>query len=362
MATIYDVAREAGVSPKTVSRVLNDDAPVHPKTRARVEAAIAKLDFVRSHAARTMRSQRSGLIGIITGAISASPSAGEPAGLPDIQIVQGAQRIFAEESLTTLISDTGGRLDRVPELVQTLLEHRVEGLLYVADHHQKVAFPLSSGLNRLVLVNCFDESGTPAIVPDDESGQHALITGLIARGHTRIGFLTLPERQCAQPLRLAGHKRALAEAGLPFDPALVIPAALIDPFHEYDLLWDALDRLLTLEEPPTVICCGNDKMAMRVYGLLRDRGLRVPDQMSVAGYDDYRIISEFLHPGLSTVVLPYETMGARAAQRLLRIIRGQTEPSAASPELVSGPPVWRDSVLSRTATIVEFQSNGRKTT
>ncbi len=362
MSTIYDVAREAGVSPKTVSRVLNGDAPVRQSTRDRVEAAISKLDFVRSHAARTMRSQRSGLIGIITGAISTSPGPGEPAGLPDIHIVQGAQRIFAQEGMTTLISDTGGRLDRVPELVQTLLEHRVEGLVYVAEFHQKVTFPRRGAADRLVLVNCYDDAGTPAVLPDDKSGQHALTAGLIARGHVRIGFLTLPERQAAQPLRLAGHKAALAEAGIAFDPALVIPAALLDPLHEYDLLWDALDRLLTLDEPPTVICCANDKMAMRVYGLLRDRGLRVPDQISVTGYDDYRIISNFLHPGLSTVVLPYEAMGARAAQKLLRIIRGEPDSSTAGIELVAGPPVWRESVLSQTSKIVEFQSNGRKTT
>ena len=141
--------------------------------------------------------------------------------------------------------------------------------------------------------------------------------GLIARGHRRIGYLTLPEQQSAQPLRLMGHKRALDEAGIGYDPALVIPAALMDPFHEYDLLWDALDRLLTLTDPPSVICCANDKMAMRVYGLLRERGLRVPEDISVAGYDDYSVIANYLHPGLSTVVLPYEAMGARAAQRLL---------------------------------------------
>ena len=273
-----------------------------------------------------MRSQRSGLIGIITGAISTSPSFGEPAGLPDIQIVQGAQRIFAQEGLTTLISDTGGRLDRVPDLVQTLLEHRVEGCSMSPSIIRRSPFRRAPA-NRLVLVNCYDDAGTPAVVPDDESGQYNLIKGLIERGHTRIGYLTLPEA-ADRPAPAARRPQARpAEAGIAFDPALVIPAALIDPFHEFDLLWDALDRLLSAPNPPTVICCGNDKMAMRVYGLLRDRGLRVPDQMSVAGYDDYRIISNFLHPGLSTVVLPYETMGARAAQRLLRIIRGQTEPA-----------------------------------
>ena len=347
MATIYDVAREAGVSPKTVSRVLNGDAPVNQVTRARVEAAISKLDYVRSHAARTMRSQRSGLIGIITGAITSSPDLNEPAGLPDIQIVQGAQQHFTEENLTTLILDTGGRQDRVHDLVQTLLEHRVEGLLYIAECHTKVAFPIKADRSRLVLVNCYDEEGTPCVLPDDEDGQRQLVSGLIARGHTRIGFLTLPEQQIAQPLRLAGYKRALADAGIAFDPTIVTPGANIDPSQEYDLLGDALDRLLSLDEPPTVICCGNDKMAMRVYGLLRDRGHRIPEDMSVAGYDDYLIIANNLYPKLSTVVLAYQDMGARAAQRLLRIIRGQAKPSEASQELVAGPPVWRDSVLAR---------------
>lgn len=361
MATIYDVAREAGVSPKTVSRVLNGDAPVNAATRDKVEAAIANLNFVPSNAARTMRSQRSGLIGIITGAISSSPGAGEPAGLPDIHIVQGAQRIFAEENLTTLISDTSGRLERVPHLMQTLLEHRVEGLLYIAEYHQEVTFPRMWAQSKLVLVNCYDSDGTPAILPDDENGQYQLVKGLLARGHTRIGFLTLPERQAAQPLRLQGYKRALSENAISYDPALVTPGGLSDPFHEFDLLWDALDRLLTLKDRPTVICCSNDKMAMRVYGVLRDRGLRIPEDMSVAGYDDYRTISDHLHPGLSTVDLPYEAMGARAAMRLLKMIRGQTVPEETSVDLVSGPVVWRDSVLTRGAPILKFESTGRNT-
>lgn len=360
MSTIYDVAREAGVSPKTVSRVLNGDAPVNVKTRAKVEAAIAELDFVPSHAARTMRSQRSGLIGIITGAISGSPGSGEPAGLPDIHIVQGAQRVFAEQGLTTLIADTGGSQARVPELLQTLSEHRVEGLLYVASYHQRVSFP-DVETSKIVLVNCFDELGTPAVVPDDEGGEYGLVKGLIERGHSRIGYLTLPDVLIARDLRAAGYRRALKEAGIAYDHNLVITAALQDERHELDLLWDALDRLLSLKEPPTVICCANDKMAMRVYGLLRDRGVRIPDQMSVAGYDDYKTISDHLHPGLSTVVLPYETMGTRAAQRLLRIIKGQTAPDEPVIELVSSPPVWRGSVLSRTSSIVDFKTKGRNT-
>jgi len=355
LATIYDVARRAGVSPKTVSRVLNGDAPVNATTRATVEAAIAELSYVPSNAARSMRSQRSGLIGIITGAISTS-SANEPSGLPDLQIVQGAQRVLSDNGLTVLISDTGGNVERVPELVQTLLEHRVEGLIYVAEYHQRVSFPQANAADKLVLVNCYDEEGTTAILPDDEGGQFSLVKGLIERGHRRIGFLTLPEQHVARGLRLEGYERALIENGIAYDPALVLTGALSNPAHEFDLLWDAVDRLLADPNPPTVICCGNDKMAMRLYGLLRDRGVRIPEDMSVVGYDDYRIISEHLHPRLTTVELPYAAMGARAAGRLIRSIRGEEAQAESSVERVSGPVSWRQSVTTRDRTVIDFNA------
>jgi LacI family transcriptional regulator len=353
MATIYDVAKVAGVSPKTVSRVLNGDAYVNAKTREAVHAAMAELNYVPSSAARTMRSQRSGLVGMITGAISTSPHF-EAAGLPEIYLVQGAQRVFAEHNLTLLIADTGGRAERVPELLVTFREHRVEGILYVAEYHQEVHLPATLGDAKMVLVNCFDRHGTPCVLPDDEGGQFALVDGLIRRGHRRIGFLTLPEPQAARPLRSAGYRRAHEAHGLPFDERLVIVGALSDPAHEYDLLWDALDRMLKIDSPPSVICCANDKMAMRVYGLLRERGLNIPGDICVAGYDDYRMIAEHLHPGLTSAELPYGAMGARGAEKLMRLISGATKPDEPSQELVSGPVAWRDSVEARDANVTQI--------
>ena len=138
MTTIYDVARAAGVSPKTVSRVMNGDAPVNVRTKEAVEAAIGQLGYVPSNAARAMRSQRTGLVGLVTGAISGPQAAGGATGLPDLQIVQGIQRMLGEAGLTLLISDTGGDAERIPQLVRTLREHRVEGLFYVADYHQRI--------------------------------------------------------------------------------------------------------------------------------------------------------------------------------------------------------------------------------
>jgi len=348
LATIYDVAKAAQVSPKTVSRVLNADAPVSKETRTAVEAAIDRLGYVPSTAARTMRSNRSGLIGLITGAISAAPYATEMRGLPDLYIVQGIQRVIAKANRTLLISDTGGDVARAPHLVRTFMEHRVEGLIYVAEHHLVVELPKLPDTVSVVLANCFDERGATAIVPDDAEGQRALVREIAARGHTRIAYLTLPPDYVATKLRLDGYRRALDQAGLPFDPELVGCGEPVADVTSAETMWTEVARFLALAEPPTVICCGNDRMAMRLYGLLRAHGLRVPEDISVAGYDDYRMIAETLYPPLTSVELAYHRIGERAAARLLEMLDDKHIP-AAEPERVAGPVVWRDSVTSRNA-------------
>lgn len=349
MATIYDVAKAANVSPKTVSRVLNGDAPVGVKTRDAVNSAIAALGYVPSNAARMMRSNKSGLIGLITGAISDLAEPAQPAGLPELLLVRGIQQTIGLTGMTLMIADSGGRSDRVPDLIKTFIEHRVEGIVYVAGHHQRVQLPPMPVDTPIVLTNCFDDAGTPAVLPDDRRGQHDLVTRLIAAGHSRIAYLTLREDIVATGLRKSGYRDALKEAGLPYDPALVQCAELGGPGGETQVLWDAIDRMMHLPQPPTVFCCGNDLMALKVYGILRSRGLRIPEDISVAGYDNYRVIAETLYPPLTTVELAYTAMGVRAAQRLLGLISGES-PDNAAPSIVAGPVYWRKSVTERNAT------------
>ena len=344
MVTIYDVARVAGVSPKTVSRVMNGDGPVNAKTREIVSSAMGQLGYVPSSAARTMRSHRTGLVGLVTGAISGPNAAGEASGLPDLQIVQGIQRVLADNGLALLISDTCGEPARIPLLVRTLREHRVEGLFYVAGHHQQIELPEPSRAERLVLVNAFDDTGTPCVLPDDTDGQHALTAALIAQGHRRVGFLTLPEALVAHGLRLNGYRRALAEAGIVYDPALVAVVDREDAPELRAALQSAIDGLLALEAPPTVLCCGNDQLAVTVYGILRARGVAVPEQMSVAGYDDYRVISETLFPALTTMELPYGRKGETAARLMLGDLRGKEPLVSGVRIVVRGDLRWRASV------------------
>lgn len=362
MSTIYDVAKAAGVSPKTVSRVLNGDAPVKAETAMIVRQVIKELGYAPSSAARAMRSNKSGLIGLITGAISLDTSLPDNSGLPDLFIVQGVQKAMEATGKTVLIADSGGRQDRVAALMQTFEQHRVEGIIYVADHHRRVALPPVSAQTRLVLANCYDKIGTPCVLPHDRKGQQMLVADLIARGHRRIAYLTLNAEMDATRLRTQGYREALAAADINYDPALVIVGGIGTADHdaEVQVLWDAIDRVLSLEEPPTVICFGNDQMAMRAYGILRSRGVSLPQDISVAGYDNHRMITQTLYPTLTSAELPYHAMGVRATQLLLRLIDDAADVPEA-PVLVSGPVHVGQSVMTLPTPITKLTSIGRMT-
>jgi LacI family transcriptional regulator len=355
MATIYDVADRAGVSPKTVSRVLNGDGPVGEKTKVAVEAAMRELGYVRSNAARMMRAQKSGIVGLITGAISTRNQPTHQQGLPDLFIVQGIQRALEASGMTLMIADTAGRQDRVPHLIDTFLSHRVEGLIYVAEYHQEVRLPVPAD-TPLVLANCFDDRATPCVLPDDRRLQEDLVRRLIQAGHRRIGFLALRPDMVAGQLRPQGYRDALHEAGIAYDPSLLAHVDFDLPEAGPQLLWDTIDRMLRAPNPPSVLCCGNDQMALMVYGILRSMGRKVPDEIGIAGFDNYRVIAETLYPPLTTVDLPYTALGVRAGERLLSLISGEI-PQTESPVFVTGPVYWRASVTERPVSLVRLQTH-----
>ena len=347
MATIYDVAAYAGVSSKTVSRVINGDAPVSDKTRSKVETAIAALGYIPSSAARIMRSHRSGLVGLITGAISRTGESTGGHGMPDMFLIKGIQQQIRAQGKILMIADIDnkpGQPGQMEPLIRTFMEHRAEGILYVAGFHQEVFLPEVPNRCPMVLVNCFDSAGTPAVLPDDEAGQYGLVRRIIQSGHKRIAYVTLQPGVEATRLRSAGYRRALADADIVFDPDLV-QTGYPDFSNDSGSLISAILKLLSLPLPPTVICCGNDEMAVRVYGILRTRGVRVPEQASVAGYDNHSAIAETLFPPLTSTELPYLRMGAMAADLLFQHIKHPT--GAVQPVKVVGETIWRQSVINK---------------
>lgn len=332
MTTIRTVAARAGVSIKTVSRVFNDPDSVAESTRARVEAVTEELNFVPDLRARAMRSGRSGVVGFLTDVIATTPYS--------VDIVRGVEDALAERGISLLIGNTSNRPGGLPTILRTFRGSRVEGIVFASMYHREADDFGAAHSGPSVLVNCFTTLGeVPTVLPDDEEGGHLVGRHLLELGHRRIGSLTLWPEIAAVPLRQAGLMRACREAGVPFPEDLVAAGQLgTAPFNQ-SVAYAAAIRLLERENRPTAVFCGNDEMALQVYNAAAALGLRIPGDLSVVGFDDYRLFSEGLRPTLTTVALPYQRMGRIAADLLLEHIAGGPPPGEVI--RVQGPLVHR---------------------
>nr|WP_254504038.1 LacI family DNA-binding transcriptional regulator [Duganella vulcania] len=302
VATIHDVAEKAGVSIKTVSRVLNGGTEVSEKTRNRIEQAMRTLEFTPSAAARMLRGRPTGLVAVIAEQLTTTPDSTE--------IIKGIQQVCEQLGKVLLIGETGGHADVAERLVADMRERRVEGILFATPFHRRVELAVSLGGTPTALANCFETAGRyMQVVPDDESGGYAAAQIVLQAGHRKIAFLQLIPGMVATELRARGFHKAMHEHGVASRPEWLIHGAEADDANEFAHLSGAVDRLFAGADQPTAILCGNDKMAMRVIFILQRRGLRVPADVSIVGFDDFRLISEALDPGLTTVALPYREIG-----------------------------------------------------
>jgi LacI family transcriptional regulator len=341
MANIFDVAQLAGVSIKTVSRVVNREGPIRPETMEKVRRAIELLGYEPHHGARLMRSAKSGLIGFITGLFSDAEVATPRGGLSDLHILRGAQLASRAAGKTLLAADMGGGPHTVDALLRTFAAHRVEGVIYTAPYHQQVLLPQPKN-TPLVLVNCFDLAHTPAVVPDDALGQSRVVDHLVAQGHRRIGYVGIDENMVAGRLRKAAFLASCARHGLAAKHCPVRIGSTLQPHDPFVPLSAALEDIVRLAGRPTALCVGNDVMALHTIRLLEALGLRVPQDIALMGFDNDELICEAVRPRLSTVVLPYFEMGRIGVERLLELVAGQPAPADAW-QRVAGDVVIRDS-------------------
>ena len=286
---LKDVAARAGVSIKTVSNVVNGYVHVSVRTRARVQEAIDALGYVPNVAARQLRSKRSGVIALAVPELQ-SPYFAEMAGL----IVQAAER----RSWTVLIDQTDGHAERERNLVAGLRRHAIDGLIFspLALAGEDLAH---GGDTPMVLLGERVWHGPADHVAIDNTAAAAEATrhlhGLGRRGVAAIGAQDQPSAVTAHQ-RLAGYRSALDEAGLPFDPRLV---ARVDRFHRADGA-AAMAALLDRPRRPDAVFCFNDLLALGAIRTLLARGVRVPQEVAVVGFDDIED-GRFSTPTLTTV-------------------------------------------------------------
>ncbi len=332
-----DVARAAGVSRTTVSFVLNNAEHadnVSEATKERVRRAANELGYRPDARARALAAQSTDWYGLLTDIVTTPFAA---------HIIRGAQEEAWRQRRFLLIAPAGegDRVDREAferRAVEKLLEQRVGGVLYAATWHREVAVPDLLRELPTVLVNCFDSQGElPCIVPDEVAGGRRATDRLIEAGHRRVGLINLDPAIPAATGRLQGWRDAHAAAGLPADDDLVV-----DGYATADGGYTAAQELLDRAEPPTAIFCANDRMAMGAYDAIKERDLRIPEDVAVVGFDNYEEIAAYLRPGLTTVALPFEEMGALGIQALDAIANGG--PAPAGRQLVDCPLLERRSV------------------
>lgn len=312
MPTIVDVAKLAGVSIATVSRVVNNSShPVNAETRARILEAIETLNFVPNPLARALVSEKSRLIGVIVGDASDPYFA---------NIVRGISLVAQEHGYLTVICNT----DRVPEVeldfVRLLRDYCADGLIFVGGGlanatHQKqlgeiVDWFKSNQVPVVALGNQF--LTVPQVNINDAQAAQDMTEYLIQLGHRHIGFITGPVGLTTSQLRLNGYQQALARHAITFIPELV---------SEGDFTYDggrrAARHLMAQPIRPTAIFGSNDREAMGCLSQLREEGIRVPEQVSVVGFDDVEA-AQYVHPPLTTVQVPMQDIGAKGMQQLLQ--------------------------------------------
>lgn len=313
---IRDVAKLAGVSITTVSHVLNDTPQmrVAGETRARVRAAAKTLGYGPNRAARALRTNKSGLIGLLSEEIATTPHAG--------RIILGAQNAAREHDLTLVIVNADRESgDSHRDDVQTLIDRQVEAVLYATMYHRQVSLPPNLRGLPAVLIDSTDRAGlVPAVVPDEVGGAVAAVTHLVEAGHRRIGFLNNDDDVPATHERLVGFRQVHAEHGLPLDESLIVRAPS-ETLPGYALAREVLAR----PDRPTALFCYNDRMAMGAYRAAVELGLDIPRDLSIVGFDNQELIAANLFPGLTTVALPHYEMGAWAIDTLVHLLRGEAE-------------------------------------
>ncbi|GAA2850094.1 LacI family DNA-binding transcriptional regulator [Streptosporangium fragile] len=296
--TMKDVAAEAGVALKTVSRVVNGEAGVAPAMAERVGAAIERLGYRRNESARVLRRGRTASIGLVIEDVADPFYSG---------ISRAVENVALRHGSLVLSGSSGEDPRRERELVLTFCARRVDGLIIVpaGSDHAYLRPELDAGIAAVFA----DRPGgldVDTVLCDNSGGARSGVAHLIAHGHRRVAFLGDSASIYTSGERLAGYRRALREAGLPYDASLVAtgPAEQAGP---------ALARMLTGDDPPTAVFTGNGRITVAV--------LRAGHRPALVGFDDFEL-ADLLVPGVTVVAQDPARLGATAAELLFRRLAG----------------------------------------
>lgn len=316
--TIVDIANSAGVAPMTVSRVINESGYVSREAREKVERAIKELNYHPNGLARSLKRQRTQVVGVL---------------LPDIanpfsaELVQGIQEALLPRGYSLFISASERSVNREQEALRALFDHRADGII-VATRETKAGndFLLrlaERDLPMVVVGRALNHPHVDRVTADHWKGAYEAVEHLITLGHKRIGFIGVSPINGAGLRRYQGYLDALRENNLPIDEKLIVgPASQVGPgYSTQDDGYAGIKKLLALKNRPTAVFARNDFTAIGAICALRDDGLSIPEDVAVVGFDNVPLAA-YTSPPLTTVDQPTREQGREAARLLLERIEG----------------------------------------
>ncbi|EGR2024295.1 substrate-binding domain-containing protein [Vibrio cholerae] len=305
MATMKDIARLAGVSTSTVSHVINKSRFVSDEIAERVNNAAQQLNYAPSALARSLKMNRTKTIGMLV-TTSTNPFFGE--------VVKGVERSCYHQGYNLILCNTEGDNQRMKASINTLLQKRVDGLLLMCSTLEGERLDVFDRYPDIPIVVM---DWGPILFASDKIQDNSLQGGymaakhLIECGHKEIGCITGPLIRHQAQMRYEGYKRALAEAGIAINPDWIVESDF-----ECEGGYQAFEKLYQRGKLPSALFVSNDMMAMGVIQATSQRGLRVPDDLSLIGYDDVHI-AKFMTPALTTIHQPKYRLGKAAVDTLL---------------------------------------------
>jgi len=302
-STIKDVAKEAHVSIMTVSRVINKKEYIASATREKVLKAVRKLHYRPNRVARSLVVQKTNFIGLIVPDI-ANPFFGD--------LAKGAERLAREKGYNLILGDTDGKVENEKEYIEAMRANMCDGIILVAPRIEDTVILELNDTIPLVLVDRSIKSDKILQVwIDNEGAACKAVEHLIELEHRRIGFLTGPKNVQNSLRREEGYKRALKKHGITFDPELVV----IGDFY-FKTGYEKFDTFFKLKPRPTAIFASNDLMALGLINRAKERGIDIPGDLSIVGFDDI-FLASMIDPPLTTVLHPTVEMGIKAIDRFL---------------------------------------------
>jgi LacI family transcriptional regulator len=313
--TIKDVAEKAGVSPATVSRVIGSRGYVSDKNRRKIQAAIRELGYQPNVLARSMVTKSTCIIGLVVTDILNPFFA---------HLARGVEKVTWQEGFTLILANTDEDPDRETAVVRTLQAQQVDGLILVPS--TSLPSPhLSELVDRKVPLVLVDRSvrnlAVDTVMVDNEHGAYQAVSYLVQKGHSQVGVILDNPEISTNIERLAGYRRALEEAGIPYREDLIRSCQYTEQSAH-----DIAAEMIARADPPSAIFTTNNFMTLGALNAIIERGMKIPEQIAIVGFDDLEL--PWMGPAqISTVRQPVHEMGNVAAQRLLARIRGDQSPA-----------------------------------